>query len=183
MHDEKGYYSKFQQSLYFARLHTDQLIAIEQGAEQPSKGQVSLRFDAQRHNCFGEAAISSLFRALCYLSCSIMPEVTAIQLLQSPRKLLEVVAEQVKETPSASLQILLRQLQPQQQRNSPVDDDSLALLLLTYQALWLPPAQSRRDASSLIAVRSFDLNVQQCQCWARQLAELGELFVESQTES
>jgi len=199
MRDDNGYFARYKQCLYFARLQADLLDEVERGEESGTGdlGSDKLRnFDAQRQLCFAEAAVSNLFRAACFLACSVVPPSEASKILRSPRSLTGTLAEAIAVEPSASMQSLYQQLIDgygqeaggESDRESDYghgrqgrDAESLAQLIGLYPSLWSAAQPSTNN--NLISVRQFDFSATQCRAWLEQLGQLGRLIVDLETES
>lgn len=182
MRDESGYFSRYQQCLYFARIQTDLLEAVETGNGSSDTGGgpgAASAFDAQRHRCFGEAVVSNLYRALCFLACAIVPRDNAESILNSPRRLTAILNEALASQPSAALHSLCQELQ-NAEADPPGSNAGLPELISLYPLLWIV-APAKTD-SSLIAVRQLDFSAEQCRNWLAELTDLGLTLVHLETE-
>lgn len=185
MRDESGYFSRYQQCLYFARIQTDLLEAVETGNDSASSetGEgpgVASAFDAQRHRCFGEAVVSNLYRALCFLACAIVPQDDARSILKSPRRLNVILDEALASQPSAALHSMCQELQNAEADSPGSHAGTLHDLISLYPLLWIV-APAKTDAS-LIAVRQLDFSAEQCRNWLAELTDLGRMLAHLETE-
>ncbi len=180
MRDNNGLFGRFQQNLYFARLHIEQVANIENAGTGDGISSDAGRFDTQRHRCFSEAAITSLYRGLCFLAGAMLDEPASSSLLRAPRELGDILGQAVDEQPSSAINLMLQTLRSHPANQGEGGDMNLAQLPLEYQQLWNPSARRSPDQ---IAVDRQSYGAGQLRAWLGQLTALGEQLVALETES
>jgi hypothetical protein len=173
--DDQGYFRQFNQSLYFARILTEQLSLLESNPKHENG------FQRQQQECYFEAAVQSLSKALCFLACTAMTPEQARELLREPGGILKSLKSSIDHHPSAALVLLQTRLEEIPSTN---DDVPLGLLLDRFNQVWGRSAASFSSSSpDLISSTQSSLKSVDCQSWHQQIARLGEALVDMLAES
>lgn len=148
---------KINQSLYFARLHSDSAKSLDDGNGQP-------QFFRQQQQCFLEASAECLFRAINFLAIDLLAKgPLRTELMQRPNSLLTSLKSAYQEAPSPEVNSLIQALE---------DSHSLASLLSARQAIWSHNAVRPTLAKDAIAVVDLSLSVDSCEHWQQVITDI-----------
>lgn len=146
------------QSLYFARLLAEQADALEAGVGD-------VLFYRQQQQCYCEAALDALYRALHFLILGELSEagVAVSSVAREPGDLLAELDSAARLHPTPVLNQLRANLQ---------GGKSLRRMLASWQQLWV--LRHARAASTEILSADSGLKTSEIHAWRQELAELFE---------
>ncbi|MGB5324611.1 MAG: hypothetical protein WBN40_04195 [Pseudomonadales bacterium] len=150
------YNGSVNQALYFARLLASQADALQQG-------QGDAAFYRQQRQCYCEAALDALYRALYFLVAGEMSQAGAAvsQLLRAPEELEAELEAAARLHPSPMLNELRAALQ---------NGQSLRRMLEAWRSLW--QMRVAREQSSELLVAESGITASECHAWREEIAGL-----------
>lgn len=156
MANQEAYNGAINQALYFARLLAEQADLVVQ-----AEGAVP--FHRQRQQCFCEASLDALYRALCFLVAAEIDQSGAASSTQarSPDELVGELEAAARLHPTPALAELRRALLP---------GGRLAPMLEAWRSSWQLPEKRENNANVLHTEQG--LSAAECLAWRDILAEL-----------